>query len=171
MIKYRLRCARGHEFEAWFQNSAAFDKLAKRKHLTCATCGTDKVEKAIMSPRIAKSGERSGGVKTGAAGARDGEAGVVAMPEQGALLGQPGMPGDEPQNGQALRAAMKALRQTVISTADYVGPRFAEEARRMHDEEAPARGIYGEASIEEARELLEDGISIVPLPPAPDEGH
>ena len=167
MIKYRLRCARGHEFEAWFQNSAAFDKLAKRKHLTCATCGTDKVEKAIMSPRIAKSGV----VKGGAVRARDREAGVVSVPERGVPDGQIESPANDLQSGQVLRAAMKALRQTVISNADYVGPRFAEEARRMHDEEVPVRGIYGEASIDEARELLEDGISILPLPPAPDEGH
>ncbi len=158
MIKYRLRCARGHEFETWFQNSAAFDKLAKSRQLTCATCGSDKVEKAIMSPRIAK----SGGVKS-----RNGEASVVAAVESGGAI----ISGDDAQGGQALRAAMKALRQTVIGNADYVGPRFAEEARRIHDDEAPTRGIYGEASIKEARELLEDGISILPLPPGADDSN
>jgi hypothetical protein len=162
MIKYRLRCARGHEFETWFQNSAAFDKLAKRGQLTCATCGSEKVEKAIMSPRIAKSGVK-------ARAARGKEARDV-MPVE-ALPGAVEGSGEEAQKGQALRAAMKAFRQTVIGNADYVGPRFAEEARRMHDDEAPSRGIYGEASIEEARELLEEGISILPLPPAADDSN
>ncbi len=154
MIKYRLRCARGHEFETWFQNSAAFDKLAKRKQLSCATCGSDKVEKAIMAPRIAKPGVVPSNKE---------QASVAPVAEAGQS--------DDPQSGQALRAAMKALRQTVIGNADYVGPRFAEEARRIHDDEAPARGIYGEASLQEARELLEDGISILPLPPAADDSN
>ena len=159
MIKYRLRCARGHEFETWFQNSAAFDKLAKRKQLSCAMCGSDKVEKAIMSPRIAKPGVS----KPGVVPSNKEQASVAPVAEAGQS--------DDPQSGQALRAAMKALRQTVIGNADYVGPRFAEEARRIHDDEAPARGIYGEASLQEARELLEDGISILPLPPAADDSN
>lgn len=159
MIKYRLRCARGHEFETWFQNSAAFDKLAKRKQLSCATCGSDKVEKAIMSPRIAKPGVS----KPGVVPSNKEQASVAPVAEAGQS--------DDPQSGQALRAAIKALRQTVIGNADYVGPRFAEEARRIHDDEAPARGIYGEASLQEARELLEDGISILPLPPAADDSN
>ena len=159
MIKYRLRCVRGHEFETWFQNSAAFDKLAKRKQLSCAMCGSDKVEKAIMSPRIAKPGVS----KPGVVPSNKEQASVAPVAEAGQS--------DDPQSGQALRAAMKALRQTVIGNADYVGPRFAEEARRIHDDEAPARGIYGEASLQEARELLEDGISILPLPPAADDSN
>lgn len=163
MIKYKLRCARGHEFETWFQSSAAYDKLAKRRQLTCAACGSDKVEKAIMSPRIAK----SGGSRT-AAKVRD-EQGNVAPVSTASQV--PVASGDVPLEGQALRAAMKAFRQAVIGEADYVGPRFAEEARRIHDDEAPARGIYGEASLKEARELLEDGISILPLPPAADDSN
>ncbi|MEQ1697829.1 MAG: DUF1178 family protein [Hyphomicrobiaceae bacterium] len=161
MIKYRLRCVRGHEFETWFQNSAAFDKLAKRHQLTCATCGSEKVEKAIMSPRIAKSGTKARATR----GNEDGNVMPASAP------GAPAVSGEDAHRGQALRAAMKALRQTVIGNADYVGPKFAEEARRIHDDEAPARGIYGEASIEEARELLEDGISILPLPPAADDSN
>jgi hypothetical protein len=161
MIKYRLKCARGHEFETWFQNSAAFDKLAKRRQLTCATCGSEKVEKAIMSPRIAKQGVKARAAR--GQEARD----VIPVAAPGAAE----VSSDDAQKGQALRAAMKAFRQTVIGNADYVGPRFAEEARRIHDDEAPARGIYGEASIEEARELLEDGISILPLPPAADDSN
>ena len=150
MIKYRLRCTRGHEFETWFQNSEAYDKLAKRRQLSCATCGSDKVEKAIMAPRIGKSGKaQSGGA---------GEAAVVASPIPAV-----------PQDLQAMRAALNALRKEVIANADYVGENFAEEARRIHDDEAPARGIYGEASLDEAKALIEDGIGILPLPPAPED--
>lgn len=151
MIKYRLRCVRGHEFETWFANGEAFEKLAKRHQLTCATCGSDKVEKAIMSPRVAKS--------------RGGRNAPSVEPQVPVRMERD----DDGAERQAMRAALTELRQKVIENADYVGPRFAEEARRIHEEDAPARGIYGEASIKEARELIEDGISIMPLPPAPDK--
>jgi hypothetical protein len=154
MIKYRLRCARGHEFETWFQNISAYDTLAKRGQLTCATCGSPKVEKAMMAPRIGK----AGAVATVES----------AAPPQVAEAATTIQPSDNPEL-QGMRAALKALRAEVIANADYVGPRFAEEARRMHDDEAPVRGIYGEASMDDVRELLEDGISILPLPPAPDD--
>jgi len=151
MIKYRLRCGRGHEFEAWFANGEAYEKLARRRQLTCATCGSDKVEKAIMAPRVAKSRGRR-------------EVSVVDGNQTAVDVG-----GRDGLERQDLRAALTALRQKVIENADYVGPRFAEEARRIHEEEAPARGIYGEASVAEARELLEEGIAILPLPPGPDK--
>ena len=165
MIKYKLRCTRGHEFETWFQNSAAFDKLAKRRQLTCATCGSEKVEKAIMSPRIAK----RGGVKA-TASPREEQTSTAPMAETNAAVAARDSAADAP-SGRAMRAAMKAFRQTVIGNSDYVGPRFAEEARRMHDDEAPSRGIYGEATAQEALELMEDGISILPLPPAADDSN
>lgn len=154
MIKYRLRCARGHEFETWFQNGAAFDKLAKARQLTCATCGSDRVEKAMMAPRIAKSGQ--GPTVLSRVPGPDCEAPSEPMP-------------DASPDRQRMRAALKALRKEVIGKAENVGPRFAEEARRIHDDEAPPRGIYGEASREDVRALIEDGIHVLPLPPAPED--
>jgi hypothetical protein len=155
MIKYRLRCVRGHEFETWFASSAAYDKLAKRQQLTCATCGSDRVEKAIMAPRVAKGGRA--GSQARQTDAQD-EALAQEKFSEGSLDQQ-----------KALRAAWMALRQKVVETSEYVGPRFADEARKIHDEDAPERSIYGEATLEDVRDLLEDGISILPLPPASDK--
>lgn len=145
MIKYSLTCDKGHAFEAWFQNSGAFDKLAKAKQVTCARCGSAKVKKALMAPSIGKSGSKA----------------VAETPAAttGAL----------PAGDDAARAALRALRQKVVSEAEYVGGRFAEEARRIHEDEAPQRQIYGEASLKDAVSLLEDGIPVLPLPPAPED--
>lgn len=129
MIKYQLVCAKGHATEAWFANSAAFDTLAKRKALSCETCGSKAVTKAMMAPSVAKH-------------------------EVSAL---------------EARRAVKELVGRMKAGADDVGPRFAAEARAMHDGDVPQRGIYGEASIAEARELIEDGIAVLPLPSLPDE--
>lgn len=160
MIKYTLRCRKGHEFEAWFQSSAAYDKLAKRGQVSCAVCGGEGVEKAMMAPRI---GKRAGTAPAQVAAAKD------TAPPVGA------------SEGDARRAAqlemMRAIRADVAANADYVGPRFATEARRIHeagrgdDEDAPKpkRRIYGEASRQEARELIEDGITVLPLPKLPED--
>lgn len=177
MIKYQLRCLRGHEFEAWFANSDAFDKLARRGQVSCVTCGSARVEKAMMSPRIAKSVRSGEGSR-----ANEIDADLSADPSAnastgggdgggsaGALAAQTSQMEPTSKASQALRAAFKAAREEILRRSDYVGPRFAEEARRMHDDEAPVRGIYGEASLDEARSLIEDGISILLLPPAPDE--
>ena len=152
MIKYRLRCARGHEFETWFQNGAAFDKLAQRAQLTCATCGSERVEKAPMAPSLA----RSGGGKS----AMEGDAAIpgVSVPATG-----------DPMNRRAVAGLMRKFRDEVVAKAEYVGPRFAEEARRIEDEEAPVRAIYGEATLDEARALIEDGLVVLPMPVLPDD--
>ena len=169
MIKYRLRCQRGHEFETWFQSSAAYDKLAMRGQLTCAACGSDTVEKAMMAPSLAR-GLANPNPATSAAASK-------AVPKTVSKTGptdagdskpETEPPGLEPHD---LRAALKALRQKVLSASDNVGPRFAEEARRIHDDEAPARSIYGQATRKEALELIEDGIAFLPLPPAPEDAN
>lgn len=165
MIKYRLRCQRGHEFETWFQSSAAYDKLAMRGQLTCAACGSDTVEKAMMAPSLARGLANPNPATSAAAG--------KVVSKTGPTDGGDSTPETEPQGlePQDLRAALKALRQKVLTTSDNVGPRFAEEARRIHDDEAPARSIYGQATREEARELIEDGITFLPLPPAPEDAN
>ena len=165
MIKYRLRCQRGHEFETWFQSSVAYDRLAKQGQLTCAACGSDSIEKAMMAPSIAKGLANHEPALSPAASARV----PVARPPPGLV----DTPGTEPQRlePQDLRAALKAFRQQMLATSDNVGPRFAEEARRIHEDEAPARSIYGQATRDEALELIEDGIAFLPLPPAPEDAN
>jgi hypothetical protein len=152
MIRYALLCAKGHSFESWFQNSAAYDKQAKRALVTCPVCGTAKVEKEIMSPRLAGSRQREE-VPTPSSETTN-ETTPVAMVS--------------PQERE-LRKKLKELRQHLTQNADYVGPKFPEEARKMHYGEIDHRSIYGEASSEEARKLHEEGVEFHPLPVLPDE--
>jgi len=156
MILYRLKCKKGHEFEAWFASSAAFDTQEKRGMLSCAHCGTSKVAKALMAPRIAKRGKS----KAAARRERTEEIAVEAPPKP------------ETQRVAAhreLATAMRKLRAEIEAKSEYVGPRFSEEARKIHYEEVPARGIHGEATAEEAKGLQEEGIEFFPLPPLPED--
>ena len=153
MIRYRLKCEKRHEFEGWFANSTAFDRQAKRGQVTCPRCGTHKVEKALMTPGIAKGAKRKRGSKAPAAPAP-----APAQPEVHRLAA----------HGE-LAAAMRKLRADVEAKSEYVGERFSEEARKIHYEETPARGIYGEATRDEARALSEEGIEFFPLPPLPED--
>jgi hypothetical protein len=148
MIRYALVCGKGHSFESWFQNSAAYDKQAKRNLVSCPVCGSAKVEKEIMSPRLAGSRKRE------EAPAPSSEKTPVAMVS--------------PQEHE-LRKKLKELREHLTQNADYVGQKFPEEARKMHYGEIDHRPIYGEASPDEAQKLHEEGIEFHPLPVLPDE--
>jgi hypothetical protein len=155
MIRYALACDKGHEFESWFQNSAAYDKQIKRKLIACPLCGSPKVEKAIMAPRLAGSRKRAAPAEPPvAASAPTPEKSPVAM--------------ISPQE-QELRSKLKELREHLTKNADHVGPKFPEEARKMHYGETEHRSIYGEASPDEAKALAEEGIEFHPLPILPDE--
>ena len=149
MIRYRLRCKKGHEFEAWFANSGAYERQEKRGLLSCSVCGTSKVAKALMAPRVAKPA-KSRPAKKGPENKRQPDTQRVAA------------------HGE-LAAAMRRLRTELEANSEYVGPRFSEEARKIHYEEAPARGIHGEATAEEAKALREEGIEFFPLPILPEE--
>lgn len=155
MIVYRLKCKKGHEFEAWFANSGAFDMQAERGLLACAVCGTSKVAKAPMAPSVTKSRSKARAAKRPAEAPSAAEA-----------------PKPETQRVAAhgeLASAMRKLRAEIESKSEYVGPRFSEEARKIHHEEAPARGIHGEATADEAKALREEGIEFFPLPVLPEE--
>jgi len=158
MIRYALHCDQGHAFESWFQSSAAYDKQAKRALVTCPTCGSAKVEKAIMAPRLAR-----------AEGADPPPPAILPTPPLPSLV-----PGKTPvaimsPPERELRKKLKELRDHLTKNADYVGPRFPEQARKIHYGEIEHRSIYGEASPEEAKELHEEGIEFHPLPILPDE--
>jgi hypothetical protein len=160
MIRYRLKCEKRHEFEGWFANSAAFDRQAKRREISCPRCGTTRVEKALMTPSITKRTTRKRGAKPAAEPATPAQptASQVQQPETHRLAA----------HGE-LAAAMRKMRAEIEAKSEYVGPRFPEEARKIHYEEAPARGIYGEATREEAQALSEEGIEFFPLPPLPED--
>jgi hypothetical protein len=157
MILYALKCKQGHEFSAWFANSAAFDTQQRRGLLVCPVCATRKVEKALMAPNVAKPAK-----KPGAAKRRPVEAQRESVPESAPET-------QRVTTHRELAAAVRKLRAQVEANSEYVGPRFSEEARKIHYEEAPARGIHGEATPEEAKALREEGIEFFPLPILPEE--
>jgi hypothetical protein len=165
MIKYALRCEREHEFESWFKDSAAYDSQRKRGLIACPACGSAKVEKAIMAPRLAR-GESADAEPLPAAAAPPTPA--LPMPMPFAPPGK-GTVAIMSQQERELRKKLKELREHVVKNADYVGQRFPEQARKIHYGETERRSIYGEASPQEARELHEEGIAFHPLPILPDE--
>jgi hypothetical protein len=154
MIRYSLRCERDHAFESWFQSSAAYDSQVRRKLVTCPACGSAKVEKAIMAPRIVgKKGREK------AAPAPAAETTPAASESTSLMMAQE----------RELRAKLKELRDHIVKTADNVGERFPNEARKMHYGDIEHRPIYGEASPEEARALIEEGVEVSPLPVLPED--
>jgi len=150
MIHYQLRCEQAHEFDGWYRDSDAFGKLSAAGMVECPVCGSDKVARALMAPAIAK-----------ARPARTEEP-VAAQPQP--LPQQQAAAGPIPAQMVAL---LQKMRAEVEKNCDYVGPGFAEEARRMHKGETEFRGIYGEASDTDAEELREEGIDIARLPWVP----
>ena len=127
MIRYALRCEKGHDFDGWFRSSDAFETTRAAGHVACTQCGSSQVEKSLMAPAV-----------------------------PAAQKAEPAM--------NPVEAALHALRQQVEANSDYVGLKFADEARAMHEGRVPGRAIHGEAKPEEARKLIEDGIPVAPLP-------
>jgi hypothetical protein len=145
MILYALNCSKDHAFEAWFANSAAFDKQAKKGIVSCPICGDSKVRKAIMAPRIAKGGNKKD---------------LHAPPPTATPAPAAGSHVMAPQ----MREMLQELRKQVEGNCDYVGDQFAEEARKIHYGETEERGIYGETSDAEAEALQEEGIEVGRIP-------
>ena len=158
MIRYALHCDRNHAFESWFQSSSAYDSQVKRKLVTCPICGSAKVEKAIMAPRIV--GKKGRGPATPPP-----EPATTAAPEA-TLSGSTSLMLAQERE---LRAKLKELRDHIVKNADNVGERFPNEARKMHYGDIEHRPIYGEASPEEARSLIDEGVEVSPLPVLPDD--
>ena len=154
MIRYNLRCERGHAFESWFQSSSAYESQEKRKLVSCPACGSAKVERAIMSPQI-----------VGKKGRGSAEPAPAAATEVTAASPAPLMMAQD----RELRAKLKELRDHVVKNADNVGERFPNEARKMHYGDIEHRPIYGEASPDEARSLIDEGVEVMPLPILPDD--
>jgi len=165
MIRYSLRCERDHSFESWFQSSGAYDTQVKRKLVSCPVCGSSKVEKAIMAPRIVSKKGRE----------RHQEAVPAPTPTPAApaeATSTPPAQGSTPlmmAQERELRAKLKELRDHIVKNADNVGEKFPNEARKMHYGEIEHRPIYGEASPDEARALIEEGVEVSPLPVLPED--
>jgi len=153
MIHYQLQCDQDHEFDGWFNDSAGFEKQAKRGLIECPACGATAVRRALMTPAVST---------------RDAPDPKPPVPVQQVL---PPAPPKAPNPGMPMPARMIAMlqrmRAEVEKNCDYVGPEFAEEARKIHRGEAEQRGIYGETTKEEAETLADEGIEVHGIPWVP----
>ena len=152
MIHYNLRCELGHAFESWFQNSSAYEDQEKRKQVNCLVCGSSEVERAIMAPQIVSGKGRETAAPAPAPAADPPPSTQLMMAQE-----------------RELRAKLKELRDHIVKNADNVGEKFPTEARKMHYGDIEHRPIYGEASPEEARSLIDEGVEVTPLPVLPDD--
>jgi hypothetical protein len=139
MILYQLRCGKDHEFEAWFKDGQTCDRQLARKTVECPHCGTRKVAKALMAPRI---------------GAADKPAAEKPTTQQQGMSVM----------ASAMRQHLQEVRTKIEENCDYVGEKFADEARKIHYGETEARGIYGEATDNQHQELVEEGIEVARVP-------
>ncbi len=165
MIHYNLRCKNGHAFESWFQSSSAYETQEKRKLVNCPLCGSTDVERAIMAPRIARKKGREQAPATEqalvpAASVPTASAEVIPPSSSTPLL---------MAQERELRAKLKELRDHIVKNADNVGERFPNEARKMHYGDIEHRPIFGEASPDEAKALIDEGVEVMPLPTLPDD--
>jgi len=151
MIRYALHCEKAHEFESWFPSSESYEAQRKQGFVACPVCGSTQIDKALMAPQVARK-DRAAAAEPAAA--------VPSAPVPVAVVS----PAE-----QELRAKLRELREHIVKSADPVGERFAEEARKIHYGETEHRSIYGQATPEEARELAEEGIEFHALPVLPDD--
>ncbi len=147
MIRYSLSCEDGHPFEAWFASSVAFEEQRGSGLVSCPLCASTKVEKMLMAPSVSTSRRKR-----------------RSVPERESVPVAANVPSDSEAAGM-----LRKLRERLIENAEHVGDKFAEEARRIHYNEAEKRGIYGQATSDEARALVEEGIEFHPLPVLPED--
>lgn len=156
MIRYALQCRRDHAFEAWFRDSLAYDRQRADGHVLCPVCGDGEVRKAVMAPAVRRSSK-------GRAAAPE------VTPPSPRPADAPTVPAVVDDPSFRIRSAIRELHARVKRDATDVGPAFPEQARAIHDGEAPPRAIYGTATNEEVRSLLDDGVGILPIPALPDD--
>ena len=152
MIHYQLQCDQVHAFDGWFKDSATFDKQAKRGLIECPECGSTSVERALMAPAVPKKGNTLP---------------VTVKPQAPAVAPPPPAPVAGGRLPAQMVAMLQRMRAEVEKHCDYVGPEFADEARRIHRGEVDERPIYGEASDEQAESLAEEGINVSRIPWVP----
>ena len=145
MIKYALACNHAHSWEAWFDSIAGYAIQLEARLVECPICGSKQVEKAPMAPAVVSSR------KERITPAEDTQV-PVAMADESLTLPEP------------MRAFFQSWKEHIEKNYDYVGDTFSSDVRAMHEGEEDKRLIYGLATPEEAKELLEDGISIAPIP-------
>lgn len=169
MIRYALECEHEHGFEAWFRSSDDFERQADASLLTCPTCGSTAVTRALMAPAVSTSRKRAELAAAAAVASAPPEPAGDAAPPAAAAAAPP-VPVTLPDpRALALAEMLRRLRRHVEENAENVGARFPEEARKIHYGETDARGIYGEASRDEVEALLDEGIEVHALPILPED--
>ncbi len=177
MKVFDLRCAGDHRFEGWFRSEADYELQRGKRMIGCPFCGSDEIGKLPSAPRLNLSGatapapRRGGGRNDERDGVREAQAGTVARAHIPAGEGSAHQPALSPGAMRELQRQYMLAAREVIAKTENVGERFAEEARKIHYDEAPARGIRGIASAEQTRELIEEGIEVhaLPIPAALEE--
>ncbi|MDP2329342.1 MAG: DUF1178 family protein [Reyranella sp.] len=157
MILYRLRCAKGHEFDSWFKDGKTYERQEKRSLIGCPACGNAKITRAPMAPRIGKGIEKGGGKSADVPVEAPAEATPAAAPDPQVAALARAMP-------KEMRETLIKLREQVEKNLEPVGEKFAEEARKIHYGESDKRGIYGQTTDEEAAALADEGIEFGRLP-------
>lgn len=155
MIHYQLRCSHEHEFDGWFKDSTTFERQAKRGLVECPICSDTKVTRALMAPAV--STRESAPAPVPAPAAAEPAAAPAMPPAMMEAMAKGRLPAQ-------MMAALQRIRAEVEKNCDYVGPQFAEEARKMHRGESDRRGIYGETTKDEAAALADEGIEIASVP-------
>lgn len=166
MIRYSLVCDQAHEFEVWFRDSADFTRQADRALLVCPVCGSQSVEKRLMAPAVVggrKPADPKQDMAVAEVAAKTTEETLQPATASSAMLAAL-----SPEQAKVMEFARR-FRHEVEKNADYVGKRFADEARKIHYGEAEPRGIYGETTAEDAASLLDEGVDVLPLPVLPEE--
>jgi hypothetical protein len=149
-----LKCSHDHRFEGWFASTDEFESQLSRKLVACPVCSTTEVSRMPSAPRLNLLAGRS------SSSSDQGEKEAAGSDRSNVM--QPARP---PQDAdQALQARALQFMREILAKTENVGDRFAEEARRMHYDEAPARNIRGVATPEDAHALMEEGIDVMPLP-------
>ena len=142
MIVFDLLCGHGHGFEGWFASSADFAGQLERGQLVCPHCGSAEVAKAPMAPAVPRKGNQ-----------------LVAATEPKPVAG-----GALSTEAKEVLGKLAAIQADALKTSRWVGNGFAEQSREMHYGERAAETIHGQATLEQAKDLIEEGIAVMPLP-------
>ena len=157
MIKYSLICDKEHAFEGWFSTSQDFDEQKKRNLVNCPMCNSSNVTKTLMAPSISTSKRKlqpPEPIKTEPTGS---ESSVANSPV--------------PENFQELAVKIRELRSNILENSKNVGSKFPDEARKIHYGEVEKHSIYGQASAEDVKELVDEGVNILPIPTLPEDNN
>lgn len=176
MIKYSLGCEKEHEFEGWFSSSDEFARLQEDGLLDCPVCGSNKIQKLLMAPSVKSTkGKdvivRDSDMAASIAAPVPSQAPSVPVATAPAIPSTPSMPDVPAEVREQVVQQLREIKQHVLDNAENVGENFGEEARKIHYGEGKKRGIYGQTSADEAAELIEEGIDVMPLPVLPEDAN